>query len=76
MNTTGIIDLACQHPVAETASRLESLLKAKDLKIFARIDQAAEAQTAGLTMRPMVLLIFWRPEGRHSADEPLSFHRH
>jgi uncharacterized protein (DUF302 family) len=62
MNTTGIIDLACQHPVAETASRLESLLKAKSLKIFSRIDQAAEAKAAGLTMRPMVLLIFGDPK--------------
>ena len=62
MNTTGNIDLVCQHPVAGTASRLESLLKAKGLKIFARIDQAAEAQAAGLTMRPMVLLIFGDPK--------------
>ena len=62
MNTTGIIDLACHHPVAETVNRLESLLKAKGLKIFARIDQAAEAQAVGLTMRPMELLIFGDPK--------------
>jgi uncharacterized protein (DUF302 family) len=62
MNTTGIIDLACQHGVVETASRLESLLQAKGIKIFSRIDQAAEAKAAGLTMRPMVLLIFGDPK--------------
>ena len=61
MNATGIIDLPCQRPVAETVDRLEALLKAKGMKIFSRIDQAAEAQAVGLTMRPMVLLIFGDP---------------
>ena len=62
MNTTGTIDLPCKHPVTETVDRLESLLKSKGIKIFTRIDQAAEAQAAGLTMRPMVLLIFGDPK--------------
>src|SRR5580704_4448877 len=62
MNTNGIIDLACDHSVVETVDRLESLLKAKGIKVFARIDQAAEAKSAGLTMRPMVLLIFGDPK--------------
>jgi uncharacterized protein (DUF302 family) len=62
MDTTGIIDLACQHSVAETVDHLESLLQAKGLKIFARIDQAAEASTVGLAMRPMILLIFGDPK--------------
>jgi len=62
MNPTGITDLACKHSVAETVDRLEALLRAKDLKIFARIDQAAEAKAAGLTMRPMVLLVFGNPK--------------
>ena len=62
MNATGIIDLACKQTVAETADRLETLLRAKGIKIFARIDQAAEAKNAGLTMRPMVLVIFGDPK--------------
>jgi uncharacterized protein (DUF302 family) len=57
----GVIDLACNRSVFETVEYLESLLKAKGIKIFARIDQAAEAKDAGLTMRPMVLLIFGDP---------------
>ncbi len=61
MNTTGIIDLECKHSVAETAERLESLLQSKGMKIFARIDQAAEAKAVGLAMRPMVLLVFGNP---------------
>ncbi|MEP6673236.1 MAG: DUF302 domain-containing protein [Chthoniobacter sp.] len=62
MSTTGIIDLPCQQSVAATADRLESLLRAKGLKIFARIDQAAEAAAAGLAMRPTVLVIFGDPK--------------
>jgi len=58
----GILDLPSQHSVAETADRLESLLRAKGLKIFLRLDQAAEAQAAGLAMRPMILLIFGDPK--------------
>jgi uncharacterized protein (DUF302 family) len=62
MNAAGIIDLACKQTVAETIDRLETLLHAKGITIFARINQAAEAETAGLIMRPMVLLIFGDPK--------------
>ena len=62
MSATGIINLACELPVIGTVDRLEALLKAKGIKIFARIDQAAEAQAVGLTMRPTVLLIFGDPK--------------
>jgi uncharacterized protein (DUF302 family) len=61
MNATGIIDLACKHSVAETVDKLEALLKVKGMTVFARIDQAAEAQAAGLTMHPTVLMIFGDP---------------
>ena len=61
-NAHGIIDLACSQSVVETADRLESLLRTKGAKVFARIDQAAAAKAAGLTMRPMVLLIFGDPK--------------
>ena len=62
MSATGIIDLACKQTVAETVDRLEKILHAKGITIFARINQAAEAETAGLIMRPMVLLIFGDPK--------------
>ncbi len=62
MGADGIIDLPGNHSVPETVERLESLLNAKGIKVFARIDQAAEAKAAGLTMRPMVLVIFGDPK--------------
>ena len=61
-NNTGIENLACSDSVAVTVERLELLLRAKGMKIFSRLDQAAEAMTVGLTMRPMVLLIFGDPK--------------
>lgn len=61
MNATGIIDLACKHSVAETVDKLEAMLKVKGMTVFARIDQAAEAQASGLAMRPTVLIIFGDP---------------
>ena len=61
MNSNGITDLACNHSVAGTADRLEALLTRKGMKIFVRIDQAAEAAAVGLSMRPMVLIIFGNP---------------
>lgn len=61
MNSNGITHLASKNSVAETAGRLETLLQGKGMKIFARIDQAAEARAAGLDMKPMVLLIFGNP---------------
>jgi uncharacterized protein (DUF302 family) len=62
MNAEGIIDLPSPYPVAETADRLQSLLLAKGMKIFARIDQAAEAQAVGLNLRPTILLLFGNPK--------------
>jgi uncharacterized protein (DUF302 family) len=58
----GIVDLACRRSVAETVDRLESSLTGKGIKVFARLDQAGEAKAVGLTMRPMVLLIFGDPK--------------
>ena len=62
MNAAGVIDILSRFSVSETADRLESLLKAKGIKIFARIDQAAEARSVGLTMPETQLLIFGDPK--------------
>jgi uncharacterized protein (DUF302 family) len=47
--------------VDETASRLTALLDAGGMKVFAVIDQAAEARQAGLDLRPTTLVIFGDP---------------
>jgi uncharacterized protein (DUF302 family) len=48
-------------PFADTVSRLQSLLGAKGMKIFAVIDQRAEAQGAGLDLRDTTLVMFGNP---------------
>jgi len=63
LNAEGVIDLPSPYPVVETADRLQSLLLAKGMKIFARIDQAAEAASVGMTLRPTILLLFGNPKG-------------
>ena len=62
MSAKGLIDLPCPYPVKETIGRLELLLQSKGIKIFARIDQQAEAAQVGLEMRPTELLIFGDPK--------------
>ena len=57
----GVITKPSPYSVPETMDRLERVLASKGIKVFARIDQAAEAQQAGLTMLPMELLIFGNP---------------
>jgi uncharacterized protein (DUF302 family) len=42
--------------------RIESLLKARGILVFARIDFSADAARAGLTMPPEQLLIFGNPK--------------
>ena len=61
-NNTGIENLACNQSVAATVQHLELLLRAEGMKIFLRLDQAAEAAAVGLTMRPMVLFLFGDPK--------------
>jgi uncharacterized protein (DUF302 family) len=58
----GMIHLPSPYPVPETLQRLESLLRAKNLTIFARIDHSGEAEKVGLAMRPTELVIFGSPK--------------
>jgi uncharacterized protein (DUF302 family) len=59
----GIISKPSKYPVPETLHRLETILTAKGIKIFARVDHSGEAEKAGLKMPPTELLIFGNPKG-------------
>ena len=59
----GLITKPSPYSVSETLDRLETLLLAKDVTIFARIDHASEAAGVGLPMPPTQLLIFGNPKG-------------
>jgi len=58
----GMIHFTSPYSVPETLRRLESLLQARGLAIFARIDHSGEAEKAGLKMRATQLLIFGSPK--------------
>ena len=58
----GMVHLSSAYSVAETLLRLESVLKAKGLAIFCRVDHSGEAEKAGLKMNPTQLVIFGSPK--------------
>ena len=56
-----VITKVAAGTVAEVTARFRDILGAKGVTIFAVIDQAAAARTAGLTLRDTVLVIFGNP---------------
>lgn len=58
----GLVKVKSAHSVKETADRLEAALKAKDLKVFARVDHAAGAKKVDQQLRPTEVLIFGNPQ--------------
>jgi uncharacterized protein (DUF302 family)/uncharacterized membrane protein YidH (DUF202 family) len=59
----GIVRIASQHSVAETVAKVEAILRAKSVKLFAIVDHSGEAEKAGLKMPNTKLLIFGNPKG-------------
>jgi uncharacterized protein (DUF302 family) len=58
----GIVTIPSSHSVDETVKRLEDLLHAKGIQLFAIIDHSGEAERAGLRMNDTKLLIFGNPK--------------
>jgi len=58
---TQITTKVSPRPVKETVSRLTGILDAKGLKVFAVIDQSAEASRVGMDLRETVLVLFGNP---------------
>lgn len=58
----GLITVASDSTVSQTADKLEAVLKNKGMKIFVRIDHAAGAAGVGEQLRPTELLIFGNPK--------------
>jgi uncharacterized protein (DUF302 family) len=53
---------AARDPAAVTEPGVTSMITAKGMRLFAVIDQAAEARQAGLELRETVLVIFGSPQ--------------
>ena len=60
-NGKGLIDIPSNHSVDETVTKLEGILQAKGITLFALVDHSGEAAKAGMKIRPTKLLIFGNP---------------
>ena len=67
MAADGLTTIPSSYGPKETMDRLEAEIKAKGMTVFARIDHAAGAAQAGLSLRPTEVLIF----GNAKAGTPL-----
>jgi uncharacterized protein (DUF302 family) len=67
----GIVTIKSRWSFSQTIERLKSTLQSHGIKVFAVIDQQAEARTAGLDMPPMALILFGNPK----AGTPLMLSR-
>jgi len=56
-----IVTKLSPRSVPDTVARFTGILSDKGLKVFAVIDQSAEAAAAGLTLRETVLVLFGNP---------------
>lgn len=61
-DSSSIVRIRAAHDVAQTVERLVALLAGQGIRVFARIDFAADAAAAGLALRPEQLVIFGNPK--------------
>ena len=59
---TDVVTQLSRQSVAGTVAKLTGMISAKGMRLFAVIDQAAEARQAGLALRETTLVIFGSPE--------------
>jgi len=60
-NGAGIVTKDSPRTITDTVSRLTDLIHEQGMKLFAVIDQSAEAHEVGLELRPTILVIFGSP---------------
>jgi len=58
----GIVTIQSRQSVDQIVRKVEEILQAKGVKLFALIDHSGEAEKAGMPMRPTKLLIFGSPK--------------
>jgi uncharacterized protein (DUF302 family) len=63
MAADGLTTLSSSHGPKDTMNRLAAEITARGMTVFARIDHAAGAADAGLSLRPTELLIFGNAKG-------------
>src|ERR1700760_2633621 len=63
MAGNGIVNKVSKHSVDETLSKLQAILKEKNIPVFALVDHSGEAKKVGMEMPSTKLLIFGNPKG-------------
>jgi uncharacterized protein (DUF302 family) len=58
---TGVVTKLSPRSVADTLATLQELLATNGVKVFAVIDQQAEARAVGLDLRETTLVVFGNP---------------
>jgi len=59
---SGIITLPSQHSVDQTLEKLQALLRAKGVTLFALVDHSGEAAKVGMKLPPTKLVMFGNPK--------------
>lgn len=62
VDVDGLRILPTQHSVTEVLRRVQSLARARGLRVFAQIDFSGDAERSGLTLRPTGLVILGNPK--------------
>jgi uncharacterized protein (DUF302 family) len=63
MANNGIVNKPSKHSVDDTLGKLQNILEAKGIAVFALIDHSGEAAKVGMKMGSTKLLIFGNPKG-------------
>jgi len=58
----GIVNTPSRYSVDQTVEKLQALLYAKGVTVFALVNHSGEAAKVGMSMRPTKLLIFGNPK--------------
>ena len=58
----GIVNERTSHSVDQPVEKVEAILQAKGVTLFALVDHSGEAAKVGMKMRPTKLLIFGNPK--------------
>ncbi|MGZ5163402.1 MAG: DUF302 domain-containing protein [Burkholderiales bacterium] len=58
----GFMAKPSKYPAAETIDRLETAFKARGIMIFGRLDHSKAAESVGLTLKPLVVIVYGNPK--------------
>jgi uncharacterized protein (DUF302 family) len=58
----GLIAQPSKYSASETVNRLEAALNANGMTVFGRLDHSKAAESVGLTLKPLVVVVYGNPK--------------